>query len=62
MNGVEHQEQNLAWKKPKFVPIGTREYRARMVETRKVNQEERAPLDTRIKIAKDKEVIRLLGA
>ena len=48
--------------KTKIIPIGTREYRARMIETRKVNQEERAPLDAKIKIMKDKEVIQLLGA
>ena len=48
--------------KTKIVPIGLQEHRARMVETRKLNQDERAPLDEKIKIARDKEAIRLLGA
>ena len=48
--------------KAEIVPIGLREHRARMVKTRKLNQDKRAPLDERIKIARDKDAIRLLGA
>ena len=48
--------------KTEIVPIGLWEHRARMVETRKLNQDERAPLDEKIKIARDKDTIRLLGA
>ena len=48
--------------KTEIVPIGSWNHRARMIETRKLNQDERAPLDEKIKISRDKEAIRLLGA
>ena len=48
--------------KTEIVPIGTPDHRQRMTETRKLNETDQAPLDPKIRIAEDKEAIRILGA
>ena len=48
--------------KTEIVPIGTEEYRKKVIDTRKINQHDVVPLDPRINIAKDGEAIRSLGA
>lgn len=48
--------------KTEIIPIGTTEHRLRMTTMRKLNDNEQAPLDDRIKIARDQEAIRILGA
>jgi len=48
--------------KTEIIPIGNREHREKMINTRKLNKNERAPLDGRIKIAEDREAIQILGA
>lgn len=48
--------------KTEIIPIGTREHHLRVVNTRKINPEDTAPLDAQIRVAKDGEAIRSLGA
>ena len=48
--------------KTEIIPIGTAEHREEVIMSRKVNPNDSCQLDNRIKIAKDEEVIHLLGA
>jgi hypothetical protein len=48
--------------KTEIVPIGTEEHRTAVVTTRKINPQDQNPLPERIRIAKDGEAIRSLGA
>jgi hypothetical protein len=48
--------------KTEIIPFGTKDHRAQVAATRKINQRDRSPLDEHIKIAKDGEAIRILGA
>ena len=48
--------------KTEIVPIGTPEHRQKMIDTRKLNANDQIPIDERIKIAEEKEAIRILGA
>lgn len=48
--------------KTEIIPIGTVHYRQSVIETRKINQQDLSPLPDRIRIAKDGEAVRLLGA
>lgn len=48
--------------KTEIVPIGKPEHRRQMINTRKLNENDQSPLDERIRIAEDKEAIRILGA
>ena len=48
--------------KTEVIPIGTPTHRELVVSTRKVNQADRLPLNDRIKIARDGDAIRFLGA
>ena len=48
--------------KTEIIPFGTKQHRAQVATTRKINQEDRNPLDEQIKITKEGESIRILGA
>ena len=48
--------------KTEIIPIGTEEHRDRIITTRKINANDTITLDERIRIAKDGEAIRSLGA
>ena len=48
--------------KTEIIPIGRAEHRNRIVTTRKINSNDVQPLDERIRIAKEGEAIRSLGA
>ena len=48
--------------KTEIIPIGSKEHRNQIITTRKINQSDSDPLDARIRIAKEEEAIRLLGA
>jgi hypothetical protein len=48
--------------KTEIIPIGTAEHRTMVAETRKINPNDCSHLDDRIKIAKEGDVIHLLGA
>ena len=48
--------------KTKIVPIGTPTHRMRMLTTQKLNPTERNPIDNKIRIAEEREAVRLLGA
>ena len=48
--------------KMEIVPIGTENYRASLIDTRKLNPRDQEPLDNHIHIAPDNTAIRLLGA
>ena len=48
--------------KTKIIPIGSEAHRQRVITTQKINQEDENPLSERIKIAKDGEAVRSLGA
>ena len=48
--------------KTEVVPIGTMRHRNNVINTRKINQRDNEPLNERVKIAKDGEAIRFLGA
>ena len=48
--------------KMEIIPIGTREHRLEVINTCKINQNDRTPLEDRIHIARDGEAIRSLGA
>ena len=45
-----------------IIPIGTKQHHQDMASTRKINQADQTPLDNRIKIAKDRDAVRSLGA
>ena len=48
--------------KTEIIPIGTTAHRQRVISTRKVNELDRSPLPDQIRIAKDGEAVRMLGA
>lgn len=48
--------------KTEIIPIGTKDYRRQVIMTRKVNQDDEHPLPGRIRIAREKEAVRILGA
>ncbi|KAA1466381.1 hypothetical protein DENSPDRAFT_856085 [Dentipellis sp. KUC8613] len=48
--------------KTEIIPIGSQEHRDTIIRTRKINQNDREPLDQNIRIAKDKDATRYLGA
>ena len=48
--------------KSEIIPFGTKTHRERVIATRKINPRDQAPFDDCIKIAKDGEIIRILGA
>ena len=48
--------------KTEIIPIGTATHRTRVITQRKINPNDNAPLDQRIRIAKDGDAVRLLGA
>ena len=48
--------------KTEIIPIGSAEHREQVVTTRRVNPRDEIPLDNRIKIAKEGEAVRSLGA
>jgi ribonuclease HI/exonuclease III len=48
--------------KTEIIPIGTTEYRRLVVETRKINQNDNEQFNDRIRVTKDGEAIRFLGA
>ena len=48
--------------KTEIIPIGTEQHRRDVASTRKINQADQTPLDDRIKIAKDGDAVRSLGA
>ena len=48
--------------KTEVIPIGSENYRRTVITTRKLNPQDQNPLPDRIRIAKDREAIRMLGA
>lgn len=48
--------------KTEIIPVGSGRHRHKVVTTRKINQEDQQPLDLRIRIAKNGEAVRSLGA
>ena len=48
--------------KTEIIPIGTEEHRSEVVNTRKIHPTDADPLDEKIRIAKDGEAVRSLGA
>jgi ribonuclease HI len=48
--------------KTEIIPLGSEAHRMRICQTRKLNQEDQTPIDDRIKIAKDGDAVRSLGA
>lgn len=48
--------------KTEIIPIGSPAYRQSLITTRKLNPQDQAPLPDRIRIAKDEEAVRILGA
>jgi ribonuclease HI/exonuclease III len=48
--------------KTEIIPIGTPDHRQTIIDTRKINQRDNAPLAARIRIARDGDAVRVLGA
>ena len=48
--------------KTEIIPIGTYNHRAEVIASRRINPEDNNQLDDRIRIAKDQDAVRLLGA
>ena len=48
--------------KTEIIPLGSEEHRTRVHQTRKLNQQDQTPLEGRIKIARDGDAVRSLGA
>jgi len=48
--------------KTEIVLIGTPEFQLKMIANRKLNKNENAPIAKNIRIAKDREAVRMLGA
>src|SRR6266852_8614902 len=48
--------------KTKIIPLGSEAHRATIIETHKLHHLDQVPLDDKIKIAKDRDAIRSLGA
>ena len=48
--------------KTEVIPIGSVAHRQSVITTRKINPEDQAPLPNRIRIAQDREAVRMLGA
>ena len=48
--------------KTEIIPIGSEQHRRKVIETRKINERDNRPLEHNIRIANDRDAVRILGA